>query len=351
MKILNSFNLLSLPVTLLLYIPLINSVFICQLQYSVGLEVKPLLAFGIVWIFCALCFCLIKCLESLERLYFGTAARGLVAISVRNLISVLLSLVFFSLLNRMINIEFGLRTYSTGIVGPIFLITLETLLFGALGFIVRQKTEHLELLNNYKTAQYAALKAQLNPHFLFNTLNLISAEIEENPKKAGVVVDQLADLLRAVLQASNRLQSSLKQEIELTQNYLELQKQRFEDRLEYAIEVQESLMLVSVPPLLLQPLVENSIVHGFSKRKESGHIQITATADDKELCIRVVDDGEGFDTEKLNVGHGISIIKDTLALLYGDDALMRIDSKRAGLPNSSGTVVELMIPLRQVLNR
>ena len=84
---------------------------------------------------------------------------------------------------------------------------------------------------------------------------------------------------------------------------------------------------------------------------EAANGPITATADDKELCIRVVDDGEGFDTEKLNVGHGISIIKDTLALLYGDDALMRIDSKRAGLPNSSGTVVELMIPLRQVLNR
>ncbi|MGI9288073.1 MAG: sensor histidine kinase, partial [Pseudomonadales bacterium] len=197
-----------------------------------------------------------------------------------------------------------------------------------------------------KTAQDAALKAQLNPHFRFNTLNLISAESEENPKKAGVVVDQLADLLRAVLQASNRLQSSLKQEVEIAQHYLELQKQRFEGRLEYAIDVQENLMLMSVPPLLLQPLVENSIVHGFSKRKDTGHIQITATAADKQLCIRVVDDGEGFDTRTLNVGHGISIVKDTLALLYGDDALIKIDSKQAGLHNPSGTVVELRIPLR-----
>lgn len=346
MKSLNSINLLSLPITLLLYIPLINALFICQLQYSVGLEVRPLLAFVIVWIFCALCFCFIKCLESLERRSFGKVTRGLVAISIRNLMAVMFSLVFFSTIFRTINIEFSLRTYTIGIGAPTFLITLETLLFGAFGFIVRQKAEHLELLNNYKTAQYAALKAQLNPHFLFNTLNLISAEIEENPKKAGVVVHQLADLLRAVLQASNRLQSSLKQEIELTQHYLELQKQRFEGRLEYAIDVQENLMLMSVPPLLLQPLVENSIVHGFSKRKDTGHIQIIATVADKQLCIRVVDDGEGFDTRTLNVGHGISIVKDTFALLYGDDTLMKIDSKQACLHNPSGTVVELRIPLR-----
>jgi LytS/YehU family sensor histidine kinase len=285
-------------------------------------------------------------LESVEQRYFGKVTRGLVAISIRNLIAVIFSLIFFSTLKRTMNIEFELRTHSIGIVGPIFLISLETLLFGALGFIIRQKTEHLELLNNYKTAQFAALKSQLNPHFLFNTLNLISAEIEENPKKAGVLVDQLADLLRAVLQASNRLQSSLRQEVELTQHYLELQKQRFEDRLEYAIEVQENLMLVSVPPLLLQPLVENSIVHGFSKRKESGHIQITATAADEQLCIRVVDNGEGFNTEALDEGNGISIVKDTLALLYGDDAVMKIDSKQAGLSNPSGTVIELRIPLR-----
>lgn len=346
MKSLNSINLLSLPFTLLLYIPLINSLFICQLQYSVGLAVRPLLAFGFAWIFCALCFCFIKCLEYFERYYSGKVTRGLVAISIRNLIAVMFCLVLFVTLKHTMNIEFELRTYSFGIVAPIFLISLETLLFGALGFIIRQKTEHLELLNNYKTAQFAALKAQLNPHFLFNTLNLISAEIEENPKKAGVVVDQLADLLRAVLQASNRVKSSLRQEVELTQHYLELQKQRFEGRLNYAIDVQENLMLMSVPPLLLLPLVENSIVHGFSKRKDTGHIQITATAADKQLCIRVVDDGEGFDTETLNVGHGISIVKDTLALLYGDDALMNIDSKQAGLHNPSGTVVELRLPLR-----
>lgn len=73
------------PITLLLYIPLINSLFISQLKYSVGLEVKPLRAFGIVWIFCAFCFCFIKCLESLERRYFGKVTRGLAAISIRNL--------------------------------------------------------------------------------------------------------------------------------------------------------------------------------------------------------------------------------------------------------------------------
>ena len=151
MKSLNSINLLSLPITLLLYIPLINALFICQLQYSVGLEVRPLLAFVIVWIFCALCFCFIKCLESLERRSFGKVTRGLVAISIRNLMAVMFSLVFFSTIFRTINIEFSLRTYTIGIGAPTFLITLETLLFGAFGFIVRQKAEHLELLNNYKT--------------------------------------------------------------------------------------------------------------------------------------------------------------------------------------------------------
>ena len=227
---------------------------------------------------------------------------------------------------------------------PFVMAWLEVALFAAIRHILLQNQQQLVLQKNYKAAQYSALKAQLNPHFLFNTLNLLSCEIENNPEKALDILDELAGLLRRVLHSSSKPNVTLELELELIRHYLALQEMRFEDNLNYKILLDDDCLPVQVPSLILQPIVENCFIHGFKNNLVSAEITISIKQQGPSLFISVKDNGCGFDTSKKVSGHGMALVRDTLALLYSghpkDSASLQIQSQQG-----SGTEVIIKLPV------
>jgi len=223
---------------------------------------------------------------------------------------------------------------------PLMIVLIEVMLISALRFIFYQNQRHLILENNFKQVQFRALKAQLNPHMLFNTLNLISSEISHNPDNAERILDELSELLRGVLKGSGQVLQPISEEIKLTEHYLFIQKMRFEERLNYQINVDENCLEVLVPTMILQPFVENCIVHGFAGKKAAGLINITMVRREHKIIIKIVDNGDGFDSETAVQGYGVNIARDTLDLLYADNETLLIESHIG-----KGTTVTLNLPI------
>jgi two-component system LytT family sensor kinase len=188
-------------------------------------------------------------------------------------------------------------------------------------------------------AELRALRAQLNPHFLFNALTTIGYLMEAAPSRAIDALLQLTSLLRGVLRRSATELSTLGEEIDLVTAYLELEKARFEERLMVAIDVPTALRSSIVPTLILQPIVENAIKHGLSPRLAGGRVRILATADQGRLSIAVEDSGGGFVvTPTPTPGLGLRHVTDRLRALYGTNA--RLDIRSSDL----GTTVTIELP-------
>jgi len=193
-------------------------------------------------------------------------------------------------------------------------------------------------------AQFQLLKTQLQPHFLFNTLNAIAALVHKDPDGAERTIARLADLLRHSLEMSANQEVPLQQELVLLEKYLEIQKTRFRDRLAVELQIEPDTLDVPVPNLILQPIVENAIRHGISPRAAGGLIEIRASRANGALDIEVRDNGNGFPVqngELLSEGVGISNTRERLERLYGDRH--RFD---LGNAPSGGASVRLQIPIR-----
>ena len=193
-------------------------------------------------------------------------------------------------------------------------------------------------------AELKALRTQLNPHFLFNALTTIGYLIQTSPERALHTLMRLTELLRGVLKRSHGEFTSLGEELDLVESYLAIEKARFEERLRISIDVPGQLRVVRIPPLILQPLVENAIKHGISRQREGGEVAIRATLDlGESLKVFIEDSGAGADPVDLvrgrNEGVGISNVEKRLAGYYGDRASLEIDSKRG-----KGTHVAITIP-------
>jgi len=178
----------------------------------------------------------------------------------------------------------------------------------------------------YHQTRFMALKGQLNPHFLFNALNLISSEIEENPTLATEILDEFAELLRGILNLSRLDKVALWQEFKLISHYLKIQEQRFSGRISTSIELSETSKNFMVPPLLIQPLVENAFIHGLERMGHSGHVQVFAREEESYLFLEIKDNGQGFDPSNVTENIGVSYVRDVLELLYGDKANLQIHS-------------------------
>jgi hypothetical protein len=200
-------------------------------------------------------------------------------------------------------------------------------------------------------AQLRALRAQINPHFLFNALTTIGYLIQTAPEKAFATLMKLTQLLRGILRSGGEF-STLGDEIKLIENYLEIEKTRFEERLEVKIDVPRDLEKTRVPALILQPLVENAIKHGISKAKSGGEVQISAKLENANgeifLKLAVTDSGAGAkETEILEAretGLGLNNIEQRLRSYYGKKASLKIKSK-AG----KGTTAEIKFPVSSEL--
>ena len=192
-------------------------------------------------------------------------------------------------------------------------------------------------------AQLKALKMQLHPHFLFNTLHGISALIPEDPEAAERMIARLSDLLRLTLENEGTQEVSLKQELDFLEHYLEIERTRFQDRLSVEIDVDPAALDARVPNLILQPLVENAIRHGVAPRPEAGSIRIHAARDNGMLRLQVRDDGPGLTNGQtaLREGVGLANTRKRLTQLYGTNHRFEFVNAPGG-----GLEVSLELPFR-----
>ena len=190
-------------------------------------------------------------------------------------------------------------------------------------------------------ARLASLESRLHPHFLFNTLNAISALIPEDPEGAEKLVEQLAALLRFSLDAGARHTVPLRTDVEIVRAYLGIEQARLGDRLRYTIELPAELESCAVPPLALHTLVQNSVKHVAAARSEPTEIRVLGEARDGRLRLSVWDAGGPFSLETLPPGHGLDALRARLQVLYGEDA--RLDVEGA----DGGKVVSLSLPLQR----
>jgi two-component system, LytTR family, sensor kinase len=191
-------------------------------------------------------------------------------------------------------------------------------------------------------ARLAALTSQINPHFLFNTLNSVSSLIRTNPDQARVMVLRLSKVLRRLLRKHENF-TALRDELSFIEDYLAIEVVRFGEKLRFARDVEDDTLDMLVPSMLLQPLVENCIKHGLSSKIEGGTIRIRTHRTGMRLHLLVEDDGVGIPPEKLatvlDQGIGVSNVNERLKVLFGDDYRMWIDSQPG-----NGTRIQIELP-------
>jgi LytS/YehU family sensor histidine kinase len=187
-------------------------------------------------------------------------------------------------------------------------------------------------------ARLRSLESWIHPHFLFNTLNSISALIAVDPARAEQTVARLATLLRASLDTSANSLIPLHQEITFVESYLDIERVRLGDKLRARVEVPAELRETKVPPMSVQSLVENAVKHGITPQTESGNLVVRARADAESVCIEVGDTGPGFALADICAGHGLDKLVQRLDALFGDRAKLNV-FRRDGY-----SVVEMVLP-------
>ena len=179
-------------------------------------------------------------------------------------------------------------------------------------------------------ARLRALTSQINPHFLFNTLNSISSLVRTNPEMARVVIHKLSAILRRLMRKQVNF-TTLAEELTFIDDYLSIEMVRFGDKLKFIKEVETDTLSQMVPSMLLQPIIENSLKHGLASKVKGGTIWLKARREQERLCLTVEDDGVGIPEANLanlfEQGIGVSNVNERLKVLYGSDYRMWIDSK------------------------
>ena len=207
-----------------------------------------------------------------------------------------------------------------------------------------QQLAAAELRTELAQAQLENLRLQLQPHFLFNTLNTISSVMYEDVRAADAMITQLSDLLRLTLQASRTHEIPLAEELQITRLYLDLMQKRFENKLRVSYAIDASLNETLVPQLILQPLLENSLRHGMKSGNGAMELSITAHRENGSLILQVCDTGCGLAGDNpgqlFGRGLGLSNIRDRLAHLYGERQEFSIANRSSG-----GAEVTLRVPL------
>jgi two-component system, LytTR family, sensor kinase len=200
-----------------------------------------------------------------------------------------------------------------------------------------QQAETARLNDQLSKAQLNALRRQIEPHFLFNTLNAIAGLVREERNEAAVsMIAELSDFLRRVVKDSDRQQVPLADELEFTRKYLDIQKVRFADRLEFSVDVPGELMSAQVPSLILQPMVENAVKHGIAKQVQGGAIRLAAVRSNGTLTLRIYNDGPSLPSgwEQDKTGIGIPNVRTRLESLYGNAFELSLRNQQGGVEAS-----------------
>jgi signal transduction histidine kinase len=193
--------------------------------------------------------------------------------------------------------------------------------------IARQATETARLNGELSKAQLAALRRQMEPHFMYNTLNAIAGLVRDHRNDAAVnMIVGLSEFLRRSSENSHRSQVELREEVEYLQRYVDIQKVRFGERLQVSVDIPPELLHAQVPNLLLQPLVENAIKHGIAQRLAGGSVRVAGACHNGNLCLSVYNDGPGLppDWETAQTGVGIGNLRTRLRILHGGESELQL---------------------------
>jgi two-component system LytT family sensor kinase len=210
--------------------------------------------------------------------------------------------------------------------------------------IARQRAQTAQLNEQLSRAQLDALRRQMEPHFMFNTLNAIAGLVRDNRNDAAVtMIVGLGEFLRHAAEDSNRPQVALAEEVEYLQRYLDIQKVRFAERLQVSVDVPAELLPAQVPSLILQPLVENAIKHGIARRAAGGAIRVAGWRANDRLSLSVYNDGPCLpaDWEAARAGVGLSNLRTRLQILYGSRFELSLRNQ-----DTSGVRALVSLPLR-----
>jgi two-component system LytT family sensor kinase len=247
-------------------------------------------------------------------------------------------------------VQLWLRKFYNGLLGNLILystILLVSHMLDSRERLAVQRTETARLNEQLSKAQLNALRRQIEPHFLFNTLNAIAGLVREKRNDAAVdMIAGLSDFLRRVLEDSDRQQVPLAEELEFAQKYLDIQKVRFAERLQVSVDIPTELFSAQVPSLILQPMVENAIKHGIAKRVQGGAIRIAASRSNGMLTLRVYNDGPGLpaDWEATPSGIGMSNARTRLQTLYGGGFELNMRNQNPGGVEASVSVPYVSTP-------
>ncbi|AVH29121.1 sensor histidine kinase [Vibrio diabolicus] len=259
------------------------------------------------------------------------------------------------LLFGVINAQFWLGEYF-GISGMLPVLLMGLLFSGMCYFYFHSREKEaiaqreLESIKREKAEQERALllsqlkqmQSQIEPHFLFNTLANISALMSQDVDKAKQMLDQLTALLRATLKSSREEHTTIENEIALIEAYLSIQKIRLDGRLSYKIEVEDGLGTTELPPMMLQPLVENAIVHGIEPKREGGEVSLLIKREQQNLQIEVRDTGVGLNHVSGHMGSGVGLsnLKQRVEALFAGQGEVAISESAQG-----GVCVRLSWPM------
>jgi signal transduction histidine kinase len=237
--------------------------------------------------------------------------------------------------------------FLTNVVDDVFTTYLPIVLIAyVVSYYQRLRQRELrtsQLQTQLAKAHLQALKSQLQPHFLFNTMHSISALMLTDVRAADRMMTRLSDLLRMSLEAEGTQVTTLSRELEFVNCYLEIEKIRFEERLNVVWDISPETLDAQVPHLLLQPLVDNAVKHGISRLPTAGEIRITAETRNGELQLEISDNGPGFGKpgSLQHNGLGLRVTRERLESLYGEDQSMELLS-----PPEGGAAVRIGIPFR-----
>jgi sensor histidine kinase YesM len=248
----------------------------------------------------------------------------------------------------LLNVEREAKHFTASIAAGIINLTSIAVVWSLIYFSIhyfenykRSEIESFIFEAAVKDFELKTLKAQLNPHFMFNAMNSIRALIEEDPKSAKDAITKLSSLFRYALKIERTETVPLGEELKTIQDYLDLEKIRFEERLNYKIISTPDADRVEIPPMMVQTLVENGIKHGISKITDGGVIEIDSNISDAKLHIKIKNTGQFKEgSVKISNGFGISNTKHRLSLLYGENASFTIKNE-----NHKVVLTEIIIPL------
>ncbi|EGU46968.1 autolysin sensor kinase, partial [Vibrio ichthyoenteri ATCC 700023] len=263
----------------------------------------------------------------------------------------------FSILLGSLNAWFWLNTYLGSNLSDLLPVVMLGIIFSLMCFYYFYNREQMmiadKLLEETKRkqaeqekalilSQLMQMQSQIEPHFLFNTLANISALMTQDVDKSRMMLEKLTELLRTTLANSRLSQTTVDDEIRQLSAYLAIQKIRLDERLKFDISVDDKLTYVPLPPMLIQPLVENAIKHGIEPKKAGGTINISFSEHQEKLKIQVKDNGIGLSDSAITKGHGVALnnIKQRVKGLYAQQGHVDITQ-----PENGGFCVTISIPI------